>query len=232
MGLKTLLKNGIIVTAVAASMLVPAKSVSAHVGNASGACKDNVGVITASFTQFGDRSKMLGNITVTVNGQQVDAFVPTADAFVKTYKPYANGSYSVKAAWVLDQNGNKKADANEQFGFTTTVKIEGCTPKVEMCTVPGKTNLPKDDANCKIDEKCSVPGKTNLPKNDANCKVDEKCTIVGKTDLLKNDANCKEVLAAVTTLPNTGSNTGMLVALPLFAAIAGAFVRSRSLSRR
>jgi uncharacterized protein (DUF2141 family) len=230
MSFKTLLKGSVVALVFATSILVPIKSVSAHTGSASGACVNNVGVITANFTNFGDRNKMLGNITVTVNSQQVDAFVPTADASTKTYKPYQNGTYTVKAAWVLDQNGNKKADTNEQYGFTTTVKIEGCTPKVEKCTVVGKENLNKDDANCKVDM-CAVEGKTNLPKNDANCKPDEKCTVVGKTDLNKNDVNCKEDVKP-TVLPDTGSSTGMLIALPLFAAVTGFVLKSRSLAKR
>lgn len=248
---KMLVKSAAVAVVVAASALIPTGIASAHTGSASGKCENGVGVITADFQYFGDRGKMLGNITVSVNNQQVDAFVPTADSFTKTYKPYQNGTYTVSAAWVLDENGNKKADNNEHYGFTDTVKIDGCTPKVEKCTIPGKENLNKDDANCKVDM-CEVPGKTNLPKDDKNCKVD-MCTVEGKTNLPANDANCKEDVKKCTVagktdldatdknckedekpavLPDTGSGTGLLIALPTFAVVAGTLLKRRSYAQR
>ncbi|HMS31021.1 MAG TPA: DUF11 domain-containing protein [Candidatus Saccharibacteria bacterium] len=73
----------------------------------------------------------------------------------------------------------------------------GCRTDVEMCPIPGKTHLTKNDPNCKIEpnEKCPIPGKTHLDLDDPNCKEDvEMCTIPGKTHLPKNDPGCKEDL--------------------------------------
>ncbi len=232
MSVKTLLKGGVILVALAASIFVSTGKVSAHHGNAFGSCADGVGVITAKFEAWGDRSNLLGNITVKVDGQVVEEFKATADNFTRTYKPYVNGEYTVRADWVMDYNRNQKADSNEKFSFENKVKISGCTPKEEKCTVPGKTHLPKNDPNCKVDEKCVVPGKENLPKNDPACKKDEeKCTIAGKTHLPKNDPNCKEVLGTTTELPKTGAGTSIL-ALPVLTTIAGAVFHNRRLARK
>jgi len=82
-------------------------------------------------------------------------------------------------------------------------------------------------------EMCPVPGKGNLPKNDPACKPDvvvEKCTIPGKTNLPKNDPNCKEEVKGVTTLPNTGA--GSIAGLMVGVTAAGTALHRRFTLKR
>jgi hypothetical protein len=78
----------------------------------------------------------------------------------------------------------------------------GCVPPPpEMCSIPGKGNLPKNDPGCKEDM-CEVPGKEHLPKNDPGCVID-MCDVPGKETLPKNDPECKPPLCE--TSPNDPS---------------------------
>ena len=96
--------------------------------------------------------------------------------------------------------------------------------KEEKCEIPGKSNLKKDDPNCKNDDKCAVPGKESLKPNDPNCF--EPCEIKGKENLKKNDPNCAQI---PSELPQTGPAEAaiMIIAVVAISGAVAYYVRSR-----
>ena len=109
-----------------------------------------------------------------------------------THKYGKSGSYTAKAYINFTVDGESRENVTSA-NCELPITVSPDTPD-EMCEIPGKEHLPKDDPGCKEDkEMCDVPGFENLPKDDPRCKLpEEKCKVPGKEYLPANDPSCKE----------------------------------------
>lgn len=132
---------------------------------------------------------------------------------------------------VVSENNTVEHDYKIAGTYNPIAKVTFNLPNGTTETVVGQ-NCNKVLKIEKDVEMCDVPGKGHLPKNDPACKPDvviEKCTIPGKTNLPKGDANCKEVKGA-TTLPNTGA--GSIAGLMAGVTAAGTALHRRFTLKR
>ena len=112
----------------------------------------------------------------------------TTEATNPAIHTYAeDGTYNVEATVKFELQNEAKEVKEVRCSNEVTFEAE-----VEYCPIEGKTDLPKDDPNCKEDPKCEVPGLENLPKDDPNCKETPMCEVAGLENLEANDPNCKE----------------------------------------
>lgn len=148
----------------------------------------------------------VNNDSVVAGGLNIGSFAPGASGYVK-FTATVNGDKLVCGANTLVN----KATANTQNGAksdTATVTVnKTCQPgKISVCDL---TSNPKKVIT--INE--SEFNASKHSKNLADCA--DKCATPGKEHLPANSPDC------VTTLPETGIDTGLLAFLGLGASVAG-----------
>ena len=162
---------------------------------------------------------------ITSGGLIIGSYAPNAAAYVIfEAKVTVKDDNLVCGANKINNVGKVTVDdSSKEDGASVTVNKD-C--EVEMCDIPGKEHLPKNDPGCKEEEKemCDIPGKTHLPKNDPGCKEDkiEMCDVAGKTHLPKNDPDCYD-------LPVTGASSAVsgIIGMASLATAGTYFIRSR-----
>lgn len=112
--------------------------------------------------------------------------------------------------------------ATTEHTYTASTEVKNVNATVNFMVDGESVSASSTNCNTKVTltkDNCPVPGKENLPKNDAGCK--DNCVVKGKEHLPKNDPNCKETVKPAS-LPNTGA--GSTIAIFLGASFIGAFL--------
>jgi uncharacterized repeat protein (TIGR01451 family) len=156
--------------------------------------------------------------TITTTGVNIGGYAPNGDGYVRFSAQVVDTELACGANTLTNWGQVGVGSTTKQDSALVYVN-KTCAP--EKCQIAGKTNLDKNDPNCKEDvKKCTIKGKENLDATDPNCKEDVKyCTVAGKTNLKADDPNCYElpytgpesVVAAIIGLGSLGTASAYYV---------------------